>query len=103
MIGDQLAVLIFGGVNVIAIGIPKIAGSGHFGFDRRPRQGRALGPWWLLAHLFFGVESAAVHNFHSVIGEVGEKSVVAVLGYVRGKAGFELAEEIRAGQRLVLI
>ena len=91
MIGGQFAIFIFGGVNVIAIGIPKIARGGHLGFDRRPRQGRSFGPGRLLAHLFFGVESTAIDHFHPLIGEIGKEGVVPVFGYVRGKVGFELA------------
>jgi len=96
VIGDELALFVLGGVDVVAVGVAEIGGSGHFGVDGRPGEGRAFGPRGLLAHGVFGVDTAAVYNFNAIFGEVGEKGVVAVLDDIRSKIGFELAQEVCA-------
>src|SRR5208283_5537057 len=77
----------------IAVGVAEIAGSRHFGLDRRPGKGRAFGPGRLLADGVLGVEAAAIHDFYSIFSEVGDKGSVAVLRDIRNEFGFKLDEE----------
>src|SRR5208337_5565 len=100
-IGDELALFVFCGVNVIAIGVAEIAGSSHIRFGGRPGEGGAIGPRGLLAHGVFGVDTAAVHEFDAIFGEVGEKSGVAVLRDIGNEIGFELAQKVGAGGRFL--
>lgn len=92
--GDELALFIFGAVNVIAVGVAEIARSRHFGVHGRPGKGRAFGPGRLPAHGILVVDAAAVDNFDAIFGEVGEEGVVAVLSDIRGEMSFQLEQEI---------
>src|SRR5260221_14251807 len=59
-----------------------------------PCESRACRPGRLLAHRRFVVDAAAVHNFDTIFGEVGQEGIVAVLCDVRGETGFELEQEV---------
>src|SRR5260370_40079057 len=96
VIGDELAVFIVGGVDVIAVGVAEIAGSGHFGVDGRPGEGRAFGPGGLFTHRVFGVDAAAVNQFDAIFGEGGEGGVVAVLCYFCSAVGCGFADDVGA-------
>ena len=94
VVGNELALFIFGGVDVIAVGVAEIAGRRHFSVDGRPGKARAFGPRRLFAHRLFVVDAAAVDNFDAIFGEIGEEGVVAVLCDIRGEIGFELEQEV---------
>jgi hypothetical protein len=94
VVGNEVALFIFGGVDVIAVGVAEIAGRRHFSVDGRPGKGRAFGPRGLFAHRIFVVDATAVNNFDAIFGKVGEESVVAVLCDIGGETGLELEQEV---------
>ena len=56
-----------------------------------------------ISHIVFGIDASVVDELDTIFGEVSEKGIVAVLGYVGCELSFELAQEIGALARFVFL